>query len=338
MVTQGSGGPGAGDLLRVEGLRTHFFTPAGVIRAVDGVSFAIGHGERLGLVGESGSGKSVTALSILRLVREPGRIVSGRISFCGEDLLARPEKAMRRIRGGRIAMIFQDPANYLDPMFTAGDAIAEAITLHAAASRREARRQAVALLRELKVPSPEDVMDAYPFQLSGGMCQRVLIAMAIATRPELLIADEPTSGLDVTVQASILRTLRQLTEESGTAMLLTTHSMPVVRKACARTIVMYCGRIVEAAPTEQLLARPLHPYTQALLRSMPALEQRGRPLASIPGEPPRPGRVPPGCAFAPRCPIARPDCAERQPPLLELEPGRLSACPYLRAHDAGRAA
>jgi len=338
MATGPSEETGAGDLLRVEGLRTHFFTSAGVVRAVDGVSFTIGPGERLGLVGESGSGKSVTALSILRLVREPGRIVAGRVSLRGEDLLTKPEKAMRRIRGGRISMIFQDPANYLDPMFTAGDAIAEAITLHADVGRREARRQALALLRELKVPSPDDMIDAYPFQLSGGMCQRVLIAMAIATRPELLIADEATSGLDVTVQASILRTLHQLAEESGTAMLITTHSMPVVRKACTRTIVMYCGRIVEQAPTAQLLARPLHPYTRALLESMPAIEHRGRPLASIRGEPPRPDRELKGCAFAPRCPIARPGCAEHQPPLLEVEPGRFSACPYLRADDVGRAA
>jgi peptide/nickel transport system ATP-binding protein len=292
----------------------------------------------LGLVGESGSGKSITALSILRLLREPGRIVGGRISLRGEDLIAKSEKEMRRIRGGRISMIFQDPANYLDPMFTAGDAIIEAFTLHAGASRREARQQAVMLLRELKVPSPEDVVNAYPFQLSGGMCQRVLIAMAIATRPELLIADEATSGLDVTVQASILRTLRQLADQSGTAMLLTTHSMPVVRKACARTIVMYRGRILEAAPTEQLLARPLHPYTRALLQCMPTLEHRARPLASIPGEPPRPDHVPRGCAFEARCSIARPDCSEQQPPLLELEPGHFSACPYLLAHDAGRAA
>ena len=234
-------------------------------------------------------------------------------------------------------MIFQDPMNYLDPICKVGDAIAETITLHTCASRREALRQAVALLRELKVPAPEDVINAYPFQLSGGMCQRVLIATAIATRPELLIADEPTSGLDVTVQASILRTLRQLAEESGTAMLLTTHSMPVVRKACARTMVMYCGRIVESGPTEQLLTRPLHPYTRALLQSMPALDRRGLPLASIPGEPPRLNQMPKGCAFLPRCPIARPECAERPPPLLEYETGHFSACPHLRGYDASRA-
>ena len=322
------------EVLRIENLKTHFFTPWGTARAVDGVCLSIRAGETVGLVGESGSGKSVTAMSIMRLVRDPGRIVHGRIIFCGEDLLVKSEKEMQKIRGGRISMIFQDPTGYLDPMFTAGHAIGEAIMLHKGRNRSEAKGEAIELLRELKVPSPEDVVDAYPFQLSGGMCQRVLIATAIASGPDLLIADEATSGLDVTVQASILRTLGMLGHERGTAMLVTTHNMQVVRKACSRTIVMYCGRIMEVGPTDALLNRPLHPYTAGLLQSMPSPDQRGKPLASIPGEAPAPGTTPQGCAFSPRCPIARPACEEQQPPMAELEPGRWSACPYLREADA----
>ena len=317
------------DVLRVEGLKTWFFSRHGVAKAVDGIDFSLGEGEQLGLVGESGSGKSVTALSILRLVRTPpGRIVDGRVRFEGQDLLALGTEEMRRIRGRRISMIFQDPAAHLDPIMRIGDQVAEALSLHRNMGRRAALAEAARLLRILKVPSPADVLHAYPFQLSGGMCQRVLIAAAISTEPALVIADEATSALDVTVQASILRTLGELTETFGTSVLLTTHNMRVVRKACPRVMVMYAGRVVESGRTERLFARPLHPYTAGLLNAVPSLERAGARLEPMPGEPPLPTAMPPGCAFYPRCPIRRPDCRERPPPLREVEPGRFSACRY----------
>jgi peptide/nickel transport system ATP-binding protein len=316
-------------LLDIEGLRTHFFTSRGVVRAVDGVSFAIGAGEIVGLVGESGSGKSMTALSVLGLVRPPGRIVAGRILFQGEDLLQRSESEMRSLRGKRISMIFQDPVSFLDPVFPVGNAIAEALVLHTGLTMKAALAKAVELLHALKVPSPERVVSAYPFQLSGGMCQRVLIATAIASKPDLLIADEATSGLDVTVQASILRTLQELRDSSGTAILVTTHHTQVVRKICTRTIVMYAGRIMETGRTEEVLQHPLHPYTIGLLNSMPRPERRGETLSAIPGEPPKPGSLLPGCVFEPRCRYRRAACVATQPPLVEVAPGHLSACPYL---------
>ncbi len=315
------------DLLRVEGLKTHFFTRHGVAKAVDGVDFAISKGEHLGLVGESGSGKSVTALSIMRLVRDPpGRIVAGRVVFEGQDLLTLDAQSMRQIRGRRISMIFQDPVNHLDPIMKVGDWIAETFTLHKGMRRKAAITEASRILKILKVPSPEDVLHAYPFQLSGGMCQRVLIATAIATEPALIIADEATSALDVTVQASILRTLKDLTETSGTAVLLTTHNMRVVRKACSRVVVMYAGRIVESCETEHLFRAPMHPYTVGLLNSVPSLERIGQPLVPMAGEPPLATDDVPGCAFYPRCPIRSSVCQEQQPPLQEARPGHWSAC------------
>jgi oligopeptide/dipeptide ABC transporter ATP-binding protein len=296
------------ELLRVEGLKTQFRT-------------------RHGLVGESGSGKSVTALSIMRLVRDPpGRIVAGRVVFEGRDLLELSEAEMRRLRGSRLAMIFQDPISHLDPVMKIGDWIAETLRLHENMGRREALAEALRILRRLKVPSPEDVLGAYPFQLSGGMCQRVLIATAIATKPALIIADEATSALDVTVQASILRTLNELTATSGTALLLTTHNMLVVRKACSRVVVMYAGRVVESCAVERLFRAPMHPYTIGLLNSVPALGGADRPLQPMEGEPPLPTDLPPGCPFHPRCPMRRAQCAEERPPLREVEPGHWSAC------------
>lgn len=317
---------GPGELLRVEGLRTQFETRHGLARAVDGVDFQLAPGEHLGLVGESGSGKSVTALSIMRLVRPPGRIVGGRIVFEGRDLLSLDDAEMRALRGARLAMIFQDPISHLDPVMKIGDWIAETLTLHAGMSRKDALAEAGNILRRLKVPSPEDVLRAYPFQLSGGMCQRVLIATAIATRPALIIADEATSALDVTVQASILRTLSELTETSGTALLLTTHSMLVVRKACSRVLVMYAGRIVESCTVERLFSAPRHPYTIGLLNSVPALGGVGGPLQPLEGEPPLPTNLPPGCPFHARCFMRRPRCLEERPSLREVEPGHWSAC------------
>lgn len=322
------------DLLQVEGLKTWFYSRHGVAKAVDGIDFSIGEGEHLGVVGESGSGKSVTALSILRLVRDPpGRIVDGRVLLEGRDLLTLTDEQMRRIRGRRISMVFQDPANHLDPVMKVGDWLAEAIALHKGASRKEALAEAARLLHVLKVPSPRDVLHAYPFQLSGGMCQRVLIATAMAAEPVLIIADEATSALDVTVQASILRTLGELTERIGTAVLLTTHNMRVVRKACSRVLVMYAGRIVESCRTEHLFRRPMHPYTAGLLAAVPSLDRIGSPLIPMLGEPPLPTATPPGCAFYSRCPIRRPVCQEQRPPLLEVAPDRFSAC--LFAEEAG---
>ena len=321
---------GAGEdaiLLSVEGLRTHFHTRHGIARAVDGVDFRLARGERLGLVGESGCGKSVTALSIMRLVRDPpGRIAGGRIMFEGRDLLELDDESMRRLRGSRISMIFQDPVNHLDPIMKVGDWIAETLVVHKGMGRREALRASVDILRRLKVPSPEDVLHAYPFQLSGGMCQRVLIATAIATEPALLIADEATSALDVTVQASILATLTELSRSSGTAVLLTTHSMLVVRKACTRVMVMYAGRVVESCETSRLFDNPRHPYTVGLLNSVPALERIGRPLEPMEGEPPLPTDPMPGCAFYARCPVREASCQQSRPPLVEVEPDHWSAC------------
>ena len=334
--TERSTGMEHAELLRVEGLKTWFYSRHGVAKAVDGIDFSIGEGEHVGLVGESGSGKSVTALSILRLVRDPpGRIVDGRIRFEGQDLLSLTDEQMRRIRGRRISMVFQDPASHLDPVMKVGDWIAEAVALHKGTNRKEAIAEAVRLLQVLKVPSPRDVLHAYPFQLSGGMCQRILIATAIATEPVLIIADEATSALDVTVQASILRTLGELTENIGTAVLLTTHNMRVVRKACSRVMVMYAGRIVENCRTEHLFERPMHPYTVGLLNAVPSLDRAGRPLIPMLGEPPLPTATPPGCAFFARCPIRRPVCQESRPPLLEVAPDRFSAC--LFPEEAGGA-
>ena len=317
------------ELLRVQDLRTHFFTRHGVAKSVDGVDFHLNKGEHLGLIGESGSGKSVTALSIMRLIREPpGRIVGGKIYFEGQDLLSLDDRSMRRLRGSRISMIFQDPLNHLDPVMKIGDWIAETLTLHKGLGRKAALAEAARILKVLKVASPEDVLGAYPFQLSGGMCQRVLIATAIVTEPALIIADEATSALDVTVQASILRNLAELTDIFGTAILLTTHNMLVVRQSCSRVMVMYGGRVVESCDTDTLFRHPMHPYTVGLLNSVPALERVGQPLTPMAGEPPLPTDDVPGCKFYSRCPIRRHVCREQRPPLAEVAPGHWSACFY----------
>jgi oligopeptide/dipeptide ABC transporter ATP-binding protein len=315
------------ELLSVRGLKTYFYTRHGVAKSVDGVDFEIAKGEHLGLIGESGSGKSVTALSIMRLVREPpGKIVDGEIEFEGQDLVKLDQSRMRRIRGSRISMVFQDPLNHLDPVMKIGDWIAEALRLHRDIGRNEALAEAARVMKVLKIASPEDVMRAYPFQLSGGMCQRVLIATAIVTEPALIICDEATSALDVTVQASILRSLGELTDLFGTAVLLTTHNMLVVRQACERVMVMYSGRVVESCDTDTLFHEPMHPYTVGLLNSVPALERVGQPLVPMPGEPPLPTDEIKGCAFYPRCPIRRGACLEQRPPLAEVAPGHWSAC------------
>jgi oligopeptide/dipeptide ABC transporter ATP-binding protein len=315
------------ELLSVRGLKTYFYTRHGVAKSVDGVDFHIAKGEHLGLIGESGSGKSVTALSIMRLVREPpGKIVEGEIAFEGQDLVKLDQAGMRRIRGSRISMVFQDPLNHLDPVMKVGDWIAEALMLHRSIGRKEALSEAARVMKALKIASPEDVMRAYPFQLSGGMCQRVLIATAIVTEPALIICDEATSALDVTVQASILRSLGELTDLFGTAVLLTTHNMLVVRQASTRVMVMYAGRVVESCATDTLFRTPMHPYTVGLLNSVPALERVGQPLVPMPGEPPLPTEEIRGCAFYARCPVRRAVCQERRPPLNEVAREHWSAC------------
>jgi oligopeptide/dipeptide ABC transporter ATP-binding protein len=304
-------------LLEVKDLRTSFHTAEGVARAVDGVSLGVDRGEILGVVGESGSGKSVTALSIMRLVQEPGRIADGsRILFNGRDLLGLSEKEMRGVRGNDIAMIFQEPMTSLNPVFPIGDQISESIRLHRGLSRKEARARAVELLHQVGIPVPDRRVDEYPHQLSGGMRQRVMIAMALANEPDLLIADEPTTALDVTIQAQILELLLELREQTGTGVLLITHDLGVVAEVCDRVVVMYAGQVVETGPVREIFARPQHPYTQGLLAAVPRPDQRGGRLAVIPGVVPPPTSWPHGCRFRPRCPYAWDLCHE-QPGLLE---------------------
>jgi peptide/nickel transport system ATP-binding protein len=308
-------------LLEVRDLVTEFRTDGGAVRAVDGVSLAVPARGTLGVVGESGSGKSVTALSILRLVAPPGRITGGQVRYGGRDLLALSEAEMRAIRGNRIAMVFQEPMTSLNPVFTAGAQVGEAVRLHQHKSRREARELAIAMLRRVGIPSPEQRVDAYPHQLSGGMRQRVMIAMALACRPDLLIADEPTTALDVTIQAQILELLRSLQAELGMSILLITHDLGVVAETCDEVVVMYAGRVVERAPAAALFARPQHPYTAGLLRSVPSFDggeaaaAPRRRLVEIPGMVPPLGALPPGCKFAARCPSAAPRCLAEEPQL-----------------------
>jgi len=316
-------------LLSVEGLRTHFATSAGLVRAVDGVSFAIERGEVLGLVGESGCGKSVTSLSIMRLVPPPGRVTAGRILLEGEDLLDKDAEAMRRVRGARIAMVFQEPMTSLNPVFTIGDQIAAAVLAHAAGSRRAAWERAVEMLDRVQVPSPRERARDYPHRLSGGLRQRAMIALALAPGPQLLIADEPTTALDVTIQAQILDLLRRLQAERGMAVLLITHDLGVVAELCHRVAIIYAGRIVEMAPVASIFRQPLHPYTRGLLRCLPHPSRFGQPLSSIDGAPPDLRQVDGGCRFAPRCPHAVESCRRDEPALAERKPGHFVACPVV---------
>ncbi|MBX6367040.1 MAG: ABC transporter ATP-binding protein [Rhodospirillales bacterium] len=314
-------------LLEVRDLRTSFATEGGEMRAVDGVSFAIRPGTTLGLVGESGCGKSVTALSIMGLVPQPpGRIAGGEIVFEGEDLLRLPPARLRDLRGNKIAMIFQEPMTSLNPAFTVGDQIAEALERHRGLSRAEAMARAVELLGRVRIPSPESRAHDYPHKLSGGMRQRVMIAMALACDPRLLIADEPTTALDVTIQAQILELLRRLRAEMGMAVLLITHDLGVVAELADEVAVMYLGRIVEKAPVTALFETPHHPYTIGLLGSIPKLHEKETRLAAIEGMVPSPLAPPEGCRFNPRCPFAIERCRREEPPLLELAPGHVVAC------------
>jgi peptide/nickel transport system ATP-binding protein len=319
-------------LLEVDGLRTHFFTRDGVVRAVDGVSLSVDPGETLAVVGESGCGKSVTSLSILRLIASPpGRIVAGRVMFQGRDLLALTEEEMRAVRGNEISMIFQEPMTSLNPALTVGRQIAESLVLHRGLSQREAMTKAVEMLRKVRMSEPERRLRQYPHELSGGMRQRVMIAMALSCGPRLLIADEPTTALDVTIQAQILELMRELARETGAAVILITHDLGVVAEMAQRVVVMYAGRKVEEAPVDELFALPRHPYTRGLLGSMPHLgnsvrgEDRKR-LVEIPGMVPSLKEEQPGCLFAPRCPNAIARCSAETPPLAVHGPGHWAAC------------
>ena len=319
-------------LLAVEDLRTWFYTRDGIVRAVDGVSCAVYPGETLAVVGESGCGKSVTSLSILRLIASPpGKIVSGRLLFEGRDLLELSEDAMRAIRGNEISMIFQEPMTSLNPVFTIGHQIGETLELHQGMDRRRATARAIEMLQLVKIPEPERRVRQYPHELSGGMRQRVMIAMALSCNPKLLIADEPTTALDVTIQAQILDLMRELKAETGAAIILITHDLGVVAEMAQRVVVMYAGRKVEEAPVDALFARPLHPYTNGLLGSIPRLAEAAeggerKRLVEIPGMVPSLKEVVPGCLFAPRCPHATARCAAEYPPLEEKSAGHWVAC------------
>jgi peptide/nickel transport system ATP-binding protein len=314
-------------LLQVDDLVTEFSTGTGPLRAVDRVSFTVDRGEVLGLVGESGCGKSVTSLSIMRLVPPPGRIAAGRILLDGEDLLVKDAEAMRQVRGARIGMVFQEPMTSLNPVFSIGDQIASAALAHSGGGRSAAWERAVEMLHLVQVPAPAERVRAYPHQLSGGLRQRAMLALALVSGPRLLIADEPTTALDVTIQAQILDLLRRLQAERGMAVLMITHDLGVVAELCHRVAVIYAGRIVELAPVERIFARPLHPYTRGLLRCLPHPSRFGQPLFSIEGAPPDPRRPSAGCRFAPRCPHAIESCRRDEPPLEAREPGHLVACP-----------
>jgi peptide/nickel transport system ATP-binding protein len=320
-------------VLEIENLQTRFFTPGGVVRAVDGVSYTVRSGETLGVVGESGCGKSVTALSILRLVADPpGRIIGGAIRFEGTNLLELSETEMEGIRGNDIAMIFQEPMTSLNPLMTVGRQIAEAIALHQGLSLRQAAERAIEILRRVHIPEAERRAHAYPHQLSGGMRQRVMIAMAVSCGPKLLIADEPTTALDVTIQAQILDLMRELQDTLGTAIILITHDMGVVAENADRVVVMYAGRKVEEANAPDLFACPGHPYTRGLLGSIPNIEvaahtSNRRPrLNEIKGMVPSLADLPQGCTFAPRCSFATDQCRAAYPPLLQYRPGHWIAC------------
>ncbi|MFN4311047.1 MAG: ABC transporter ATP-binding protein [Ferrovibrio sp.] len=315
-------------LLEVEDLRTHFATDQGSeFRAVDGVSFAVDGGRTLGIVGESGCGKSVTSLTVMGLLPKTGaRIAGGSIRFAGQDLSRLDTDAMSDLRGNRLAMIFQEPMTSLNPAFTIGDQITEGLIRHKGVNAAEARAQAIAMLRKVKIPAPEKRIDDYPHQLSGGMRQRVMIAMALACGPELLIADEPTTALDVTVQAQILDLLRELQRDLGTAILLISHDMGVIAEMADEVAVMYAGRIVEKAPVERLFAEPQHPYTIGLLGSIPRLDVTRERLPAIQGSVPDPMNPPSGCRFNPRCPFADAECRAAAPELRDVGAGHAVAC------------
>ncbi len=324
-------------LLEIKNLQTHFPTRGGGVKAVDDVSFTVDEGELVGLVGESGSGKSITALSVMRLISAPGKIVGGSIKFKGEELTEMSAEQMRQIRGDDISMIFQDPMTSLNPVYTIGEQIAEALRLHRKLNKDDAWKQAIEAMTEVSIPDAARRAGDYPHQLSGGMRQRVMIAMALACDPELLIADEPTTALDVTIQAQILELLDQLRKTRKLAILLITHDLGVVAEVADRVCVMYTGRIVEESPVAELFARPKHPYTQGLLRSVPKLskagDERNARLQTIEGTVPSPTNLPPGCHFAPRCPFVFERCTHDPMPLFILENDVKARCVLYEGKD-----
>lgn len=312
-------------IISVKDLVTYFFTEAGVVKAVDGVSFTIDEGESVGLVGESGSGKTVTALGMFGIVAKPGRIVSGSITYRGQNLLELKESEMRKIRGRRIGMVFQDPNSSLDPLYTAGDQLVEVIRAHSGVGKADAMRRALELLNLVKISEPEKRLQAYPHELSGGMKQRIAIARALAGEPDVLIADEPTTNLDVTIQAQILDLLRTLRKELGMTLVLITHDMGIIAEMTTRIVVLYAGRVAEVASTKDLYKTPRHPYTAALLRAVPRVDRR-KQLVPIAGNIPNLIDPPTGCRYHPRCPYATQVCTDKVPPLETTEDGRQVAC------------
>ncbi|MCR6692081.1 MAG: ABC transporter ATP-binding protein [archaeon YNP-LCB-003-016] len=314
-------------LLKIHDLRTYFFTDEGVIKAVDGVDLQINRFESVGLVGESGCGKSTLALSILRLVPFPGRIVSGEILFNGRNLLTLSEKEMRKIRGGKIGIIFQDPRSSLNPVFNIGSQIAEAVQLHQLVKERnELKKRVVNMLEMVNIPDPERRYFNYPHELSGGMCQRVMIAMALSCKPDLLIADEPTTALDVTIQAQILDLMKRMQSEFKSALLLITHNMGIVAEICEKVAVMYCGKIVEYGDVLSIFTNPRHPYTKALIESIPRVDVKKEELKTIPGSVPSLMNPPPGCRFHPRCSYAQNICMKVDPPKIVVERDHIVFC------------
>jgi len=315
------------NLLEIKNLKMDFGRNAEALRAIDGISLSIGAGETVCLVGESGCGKTVTALSIARLVpAPPANYVGGEILLEGRDVLRMTNGELRNIRGGVVSYVFQEPGAALNPVFRVGNQIRESLKLHR--PEKATNEEVVRLLKLVGIPAPESRARSYPFEMSGGMQQRVMIAMALASEPKLLVADEPTTALDVTIQAQILDLLSELKQRLGMAILLITHNLGIVGDMADRVAVMYAGQIVELAPAKELLRRPLHPYTKALMASVPKLRGEADRLSAIPGNVPRIGNFPPGCRFAPRCPIAKPDCSQKNPDLVEVEPGRFVRCPY----------
>jgi oligopeptide/dipeptide ABC transporter ATP-binding protein len=315
-------------LLSLEKLSTHYVSQQGtrVVRAVDEVTLRLGAGETLGIVGESGSGKSTLALTMMRLLPPAARIVGGRMMFEGEDLLKKSDEEMRRVRGKRIAMILQDPMASLNPLFSIGNQVGEPLRVHEGASPRAAWRRAVELLKSVRIASPETRVSQFPHEMSGGMRQRIVGAIGISCEPRLLIADEPTTSLDLTIQAQYLNLLRDLQRTHGLALIFITHNLGIVAKMCDQLAVMYAGRVVEQGPVSRIFSAPVHPYTKALLGSIPRMEDGGKRLIAIEGQPPDLAALPPGCAFAPRCPAVTSRCRAEAPPDFAIEPGRSARC------------
>lgn len=314
-------------ILEVKNLHTSFFTHLGEVKAIRGISFTVDKGEFIGIVGESGSGKSVTSLSVMGLLSNPGKVTEGEILFKGEDLLKKKAREMRKIKGNEIAMIFQDPMTSLDPVFTIGDQLKEVILQHQKMSKKEAREKAVAMLKMVGIPDPERRIDNYPHEFSGGMRQRAMIAMAVSCEPDLLIADEPTTALDVTIQAQILKLMKELNQKMDTSTILITHDLGVVADACSRILVMYGGLIMEEGSKRDIFYRPLHPYTMGLLKSIPKLNEAGKKrLLPIQGTPPDLLHPPAGCPFCDRCPYAMEICRDEIPPFFQAEEGHKAMC------------